>query len=125
VNFGCLGQRPEVAGVGGEDLVSVIGQADDRGVDRITLAGPTQEHARASAQPVVERSDVDPAEQACHVRLSAAATPPHLCDHAPMRQGGPTSEALAFHQSDQIAVAPLDRDEGTSIQHQSHVAARF
>lgn len=47
-----LGQGPQIPGIGGEDVIPVPGQANDRGINRIGQATAGQQHASPPPQAV-------------------------------------------------------------------------
>ena len=112
------GQPAQVARVGGEDVISVPGQAHDRGVDRIGQATAGQQHARPPPQAIIQGSHIDPGQQPGHRHLSPGPPAPHLRDHATMTHRHPARQAFPLDQRHRIPVAALDRHERTGIQHQ-------
>ena len=59
VNTRCEGQPAQVFSVGSENRVTVRRKQDDRSVDRVGFAGPTQQHTGTPAESIIERGDLD------------------------------------------------------------------
>lgn len=112
------GECTQVARVGGDDVISIPGQAHDRGVDRISQARPGEQHARPPTQGIIQGSDIYPGQQPGHRHLSPGPTAPHLRDHAAMTHRHPAGQAFPLDQRHRIPVPALDRYERTCIQHQ-------
>ncbi len=82
VNLGCLRKCVQVAGIRGEDVVAVGGEAYHSGIDAIGLAAAGKQHPGSPSQPVVDGSDVCAGQEPGHGRMPSAATAPDLGDHA-------------------------------------------
>jgi hypothetical protein len=76
-------QGPQVARIGGENIVAVGGQAHHGGVNRIWLATAGQQQPRPAPQQVIDRCDIGPGEQPGDWHLAATATTPDLRNHSP------------------------------------------
>ncbi len=59
MNVGSFGQGAKVVRVGGENVVAVGGQADDRGVDGAGLATAGQQHPGPAPEGVVDWQNLD------------------------------------------------------------------
>ena len=106
-----LSQRPQVAGIGGEDVIAVCGQAHDRGVDRIGQAAAGQQHARPPPQVIIQRSDVDPRQQPSHRHLTAGPSAPYPGDHAAVAHWYAARQAFPLDQGHYVPLTALTREE--------------
>lgn len=60
VPAGGLGKSPQILWVGGEDVVAVVGQHDDCGINDIASASSPEQDSDLPAECLVERLNVQP-----------------------------------------------------------------
>jgi hypothetical protein len=59
VAAGNQGKISKVFGIRREDLIAVVSEEDDGGIDHVGALGAAQKDSGSSAQVVIERTDVD------------------------------------------------------------------
>jgi hypothetical protein len=116
------GQRAEVGGIAGEDLVTVLGQEDHGSIDHVVEARCCQQHPDVATHALVYWPDIDGGQEAGKVRLTTVSTSPHPPDDAPLLRGA-RSASRSRLICDEIPVAPFDRDESAGIENDAHPAS--
>ena len=116
-----LGQDPQISRVGGENVVTIGRQADNRRVDSVGCSAASQQNAGSAAQCIIDGSDVSSGKQPGQVGLTRAAAP-HLSNHSSAGHWRSPSQPLSLYQSDDSPVATLGSQECPSIQNQCHAA---
>jgi len=71
-------ERLEIAGIGRNDVIAVLGEHHERRVDHVARARAREQVARGPTQVLVERAHVDPGERLREQRLTRTAAAPRL-----------------------------------------------
>ena len=124
VHAGRFCQGAQITRVGGEDVISIVSQADHSGVNRIRSSAACQQHARSAPETLIDRHDLNAGQQPRHRRLPTMPAPPDLGDHPAIRHRRAPGQPLSLHQGDHVAVPPLGRHERTGIQDEHHSTPR-
>ena len=114
-----LCEQHEVVGIRGEDLIAVLGEHHERGVDDIACMRDSKQGACRSTQSIVERRNENAREragQACLPGLSA----PDLPDDTTMGDRHATGYPLAGEQGHDPAIPALDGDQRPSVENERH-----
>lgn len=73
-----LRQRPEIAGVGGEDVIAIRSKANKSCIYGVDGSAPPQEDASSFAELLVDCPHVHAAQQTCDLQLTPRPTAPNL-----------------------------------------------
>ncbi|MGH9155802.1 MAG: hypothetical protein ACRD1K_08235, partial [Acidimicrobiales bacterium] len=79
-------------------MVPIGREADEGGVDGVVAIRSGEQDASALAQLLVERPEVNAAQEAGYRRLSTCPAAPDLGHDAAMAQGCPAGETLPLHE---------------------------
>jgi len=125
VNPRSLRERAQVARIRSEDVIAIGGQADHRCVNGVKMVDPGQQNPGSSPEPVVNRRDFDPGQQAGYGDLPPMTTAPDLGNYPAVGHRRPSREAFSLDQGDDVTVAALDGNECSCIQYQHQAAPRL
>jgi hypothetical protein len=110
------GERAQILDVGGENVVPVVGEGDERGIDGIDGARRFEQHARAATQLRINRSDLHARQEPGDLRLPSCPSTPDLRDDSAMCLGGAIQVELGFDERNDVSIMALDRKKGPGIE---------
>jgi hypothetical protein len=111
-------QSPQVASVGGEDVVPVLSEADHGRVDGVRGTRPGQEHPRAAAQGVIHRNDFHAVHQPGNRNLTPSPAAPYLGDDRAVGERNASGHELVLYPGGDVACTSFGGDESPSVQDQ-------
>jgi hypothetical protein len=118
VHPGCADQGQQVARVGGEDVVPVLGEAHHGRVDGVRDARAGQQHPGAPAQGVIHGNDFHAVQQPGNRNRAASPATPYLRDDRAIGERDASRHELVLHPGGNVAFTAFGGYEGAGVQDQ-------
>ena len=108
-------ERLEIFAVGGDDVVAVVREQDERRVDRVAFGGAREQLPGGAAETLVECAYVDAPKRFGKQRLTGAATAPSLTYDTAMGNGRFTRYQARFQTTPHRAIVFFERDQSSAV----------
>lgn len=110
-------QGLQIAGIRGQDEVSIRSEEHDCRVDDVGLSSTTEQSPCSFTQILIERENLEPRQKASQRGLAARPAPPDLTHHAAMGPWNAAVQDLAFEEGDRIPIPAFHRQQRARIEH--------
>jgi hypothetical protein len=119
------GQRLDVPHIGGEDLVVVLGQEHQGGVDHVGSPGDGQELAGRAPERLIEGPHLYTGQRSGQQALTGSASAPDLPDHAAVGGGNAARQQGCLVTLPHRPIVALESQQRAAVENQLHAARPF